>query len=148
MNISLLRHYFTEKSTIGELLIDDKFECWILEDVARALGVKIKGATCIPQGQYLIKITYSNRFKKLLPIIWNEDNFTVSDLNGASWSGIRIHSGNDSQDTEGCLLPGNQRIKDRVINSVAAFNPLYEKLYNEIGTTGTVKFTIKNEQLP
>lgn len=148
MNWLLLRHYFTEKSTIGELLIDDKFECWILEDVARALGVKIKGSTCIPEGNYLIAITYSNRFKRLLPIIYNSAPYLVDDGHGVKFSGIRIHSGNDSQDTEGCLLPGLTRIKDRVISSVAAFNPLYEKLYNEIGTTGTIKFTIKNEQLP
>lgn len=142
-----MRHWFTEKSTIGELFIDDKFQCYILEDAARALGVKIKGVTCIPEGEYLIKITYSNRFKRNLPLIYNEPSGFVSD-GRISFSGIRIHAGNDSQDTEGCLLPGLTRIQDRVISSVAAFNPLYKKLYNEIGTTGTVKFTIKNEQLP
>lgn len=147
MQITLLRHWFTEKSTIGELLIDDKFECWVLEDVARPLGVKIKGSTCIPEGGYLVKITYSNRFKKRLPLIYNKPDLSADDGHGKIWTGIRIHAGNDSQDTEGCLLPGNQRIKDRVINSVAAFNPLYDKIFAEIGTTGTVKFTIKNQQL-
>lgn len=147
MKIELLRHFFTNQSTIGEWLFDDKFECWILEDVARPIGVKIKGSTAIPEGEHLIAITYSNRFKRLLPLIYNRMDFSVSD-GLINFTGIRIHAGNDSQDTEGCLLPGQKRIKDRVINSVAAFNPLYEKLYAEIGTTGTVKFTIKNEQLP
>lgn len=120
MNIVLLRHWFTEKSTIGELFIDDKFECYILEDVARPLGVKIKGSTCIPENEYIIMINFSNRFQRLLPLIFNMSNLSVDDGHGKIWTGIRIHSGNDSQDTEGCLLPGQKKITDKVINSVAA----------------------------
>lgn len=128
MELLLRRKWFTQNSTIGELYIDDKFECYILEDVARALGVKIKGQTAIPEGDYQVIVTFSNRFNKDLPLLVNAPNSTVSDNHGAVWSGIRIHSGNDSQDTEGCLLTGTQRITDKVINSRIAFSKLMEKI--------------------
>ena len=53
----------------------------------------------IPEGPYSMKLTYSPKFKKDLPLIWNGK---VSKNRG-----IRIHNGNSVKDTNGCILIGN-----------------------------------------
>ena len=52
MKLVLQRKWATEVSTIGELSIDGKWECYVLEDVVRPAGVKIAGKTAIPAGTY------------------------------------------------------------------------------------------------
>lgn len=118
--LTLDRIWFTARSTIGKLMIDGEFECYILEDFDRlAKGEKkIYGETAIPRGTYEIRLTYSPRFKKKLPLLVNVPGFT----------GIRIHAGNTAKDTAGCLLPGTTRSENFVGQSKRAFNKLYEKL--------------------
>ncbi len=119
MKLYLKRIHKTEHSTIGELYIDGKFQCYTLEDVERE--VKIKNETAIPKGTYKIVITYSNRFKKQLPLLLNVPNF----------EGIRIHSGNTNHDTEGCILVGQTRSNDFIGSSRNSFNELFKKIKNE-----------------
>jgi len=116
MKILIKRLHRTDKSTIGELSIDGAFECYTLEDVER--DVKIKSETAIQKGVYKCVITYSNRFKKYMPLLLNVPNF----------KGIRIHTGNTNNDTEGCILVGNNRGLDFISNSRIAYNNLLEKL--------------------
>ena len=116
MKILIKRLHRTDKSTIGELSIDGVFECYTLEDVER--DVKIKSETAIQKGVYKCVITYSNRFKKYMPLLLNVPNF----------KGIRIHTGNTNNDTEGCILVGNNRGLDFISNSRIAYNNLLEKL--------------------
>ena len=116
MELNLKRIHKTANSTIGELSINGKFECYILEDIERE--VKIKGKTAIPKGRFEIVITFSNRFKKPLPLLLNVPNF----------EGIRIHTGNTAKDTEGCLITGKTRGEDIVGNSRLAFESLFSKL--------------------
>ena len=128
MKLKLIRTDKTEISTIGELFIDDKFECFILEDKDRGLKQsdpisvieqnKVFGKTAIPKGTYDVVISWSNRFKTYLPLIINVPGF----------EGIRIHPGNKAEDTEGCQLPGAARTKDMVLNSRVAFKRLFTKL--------------------
>ena len=116
MNLKLVRKIFTEESTIGELSVNGKFECFTLEDKVRA--VKIHGKTAIPAGIYEVVITFSDRFKKQLPLFLNVPNF----------AGIRIHSGNTAADTEGCILVGTSKAANFVGGSRVAFNALFPKL--------------------
>lgn len=117
MNTLLLkRKWLTPNSTIGELSLDGKFLCFILEDTVRP--EKIKGKTAIPAGRYQIIITPSNRFKRDLPLLLNVPNY----------EGIRIHVGNVPENTEGCLLPGVERGKDQVIASRIAFDKLFSTI--------------------
>jgi hypothetical protein len=116
MNLKLVRKTFTEQSTMGELSVNGKFECFTLEDKVRA--VKIHGETAIPEGIYEVVISFSDKFKKQLPLLLNVPNF----------AGIRIHSGNTRADTEGCILVGQSRAKDFVGGSRAAFAALFPKL--------------------
>lgn len=119
MKLELIRDTFTETSTTGRLLIDGKFFCFVLEDVVRADGApKVHGKTAIPFGTYRIVITQSARFKRLLPLLVDVPNF----------SGIRIHPGNTSADTEGCLLPGETRGPNAVYSSRKAFDKLFKRL--------------------
>lgn len=127
MKLLLKRLHRTEHSTIGELHIDGKFECYTLEDKERE--VKIKSETAIPKGTYIVGITLSNRFKRLLPILINVPNF----------EGVRIHSGNSNHDTEGCILVGTTRSEDYIGNSRIAFQKLFKKMQLAKSITLTIE---------
>lgn len=116
MEIRVVRKYFTENSTIGELSVNGKFECYTLEDVTRP--VKVAGMTAIAPGHFELVVTFSARFKKLLPLLLNVPNF----------DGVRIHPGNTAHDTEGCLLVGQTKKKDFIGGSKAAFEALFAKI--------------------
>jgi len=128
MELVLKRTDRTEESTIGELSIDGTVECFILEDCDRGLRkdwtldqiklTKVYGKTAIPSGRYEIAITYSNRFKKYLPLLLSVPGF----------EGIRIHPGNRATDSEGCLLPGLTKGTNVVSQSRDAFTSLFNKL--------------------
>ena len=93
MKIEVERKLYTEQSTIGELSIDGKFFCYTLEDTVRQPGVKVYSKTAIPSGAYEVTLTHSPKFGRLMPLLNNVPNYV----------GVRIHSGNDANDTEGCL---------------------------------------------
>lgn len=117
MKLVLTRTDFSPESTIGTLSTDGKFECFTLEDTVRD-GPKVFGKTAIPKGNYEVRITFSNHFKRDLPLLMNVPNF----------EGVRIHSGNVAADTEGCVLVGRTKDIDRINNSRDAFDSLYAKL--------------------
>lgn len=106
MEIKLIRESFGDTFTEGKLLIDDVFECYTVEDTDRKmeedLTRKVNGKTAIPRGKYEVILSMSNRFQKILPEVLNVPGF----------AGIRIHSGNSSVDTEGCIILGS--INDKV----------------------------------
>ena len=114
MKLKLERIYKAQTYTIGKLSIDDKRFCDTLEDVVREDGVKIYGQTAIPEGKYKVIINQSNRFKCLMPLLVNVPMF----------DGIRIHSGNTSEDTHGCILVGKNTAKGMVTESKKTFNDL------------------------
>ena len=68
---------------------------------------KEKGKTAIPEGTYPLLITKSARFHQWLPLLQGVPDF----------DGIRIHAGNYPDDTQGCILPGENRLKGMVVNS-------------------------------
>lgn len=124
MKLKLERLYKKDNYTIGKLYINDKYFCDTLEDTVRELNTindKIKHKTAIPEGTYKVVVTMSHRFKRLLPLLLNVPYFT----------GIRIHKGNDENDTSGCILIGENKIKGKVINSTYYEEKLVELLKNE-----------------
>lgn len=118
MNITVKRIFKGPKYTIGKLSIDGHYFCDTLEDSVRPAGVKIPGRTAIPAGKYQIEITESIRFNRLMPIIKDVPGF----------SGVRIHSGNTAEDTEGCILVGFNRVKGKVLDSRKTFQKLFKIL--------------------
>ena len=118
MELKLRRFEFGTTYTIGKLYVDDVYFCFTLEDKVRE-GEKVYGQTAIPYGTYSVIIDHSNRFNRDLPHILNVPGF----------EGVRIHTGNTSADTEGCILVGTTWAgKDFVGNSKFAFDPLFEKM--------------------
>lgn len=124
MKITLKRIALKDTYTIGKLYINGEYFCDTLEDKVRDLnknGVfdngekKIYGETAIPYGTYNVKWTYSNKFKKYMPLIENVPSF----------AGIRIHAGNSSADTQGCVLVGENKAVGKVLNSKNTVNKLY-----------------------
>lgn len=113
MKIVVKRCKSTGISTIGELSVNGGYRCFTLEDPVRK--EKIYGQTAIPSGTYPVVVTFSPHFKRDLPLLLNVPNY----------EGVRIHPGNTSADTLGCILVGMTKGADRVNNSVAAFLPLF-----------------------
>lgn len=127
------RTWLTDLTTISTLTLDNIPECYILEDVVRTEDVKVPGKTAIPYGRYNLELTHSNRFNRILPLVWNvelpDGRKLVRSASGlVQWEGIRIHPGNGPEHTEGCLLPGNLLAPNRVLESTQAFTNLFAKL--------------------
>jgi hypothetical protein len=124
MKLRLLRDTFGEAYTLGKLYVDGVYFGYTCEDKDRRLedgGVKIKNATAIPRGRYRVRLSFSNRFQKLMPEVLDVPQF----------SGIRIHGGNTHHDTEGCPLLGLVRTADGVANCAGRNKTLIERLEDE-----------------
>lgn len=128
MEIVIYRKWRKAEYTIGRMYLDGVFFCNTLEDTDRGLmqsmsvgeimNVKIAGRTAIPVGDYKLALTYSPRFKKIMPQVLNVKGFT----------GVRIHAGNTAKDTEGCPLVGDNTIKGALTNSRKRYTELLTKL--------------------
>ena len=142
MELRLERKYRSSKYCIDKLYINGKYFSDALEDPDRGLTdsmsleeikrIKVKGDTCIPYGTYNVTITYSPRFKKNLPLINNVKGF----------EGIRIHSGNTPQDTEGCLLLGFNKIKGQVVDSRVTVSKFITQIQQALNKGEKVTITI------
>lgn len=67
----------------------------------------------------------STRFKKMMPLLLNVPGF----------SGVRIHAGNTSKDTDGCIIVGavNGSMDDDFVgSSKVAVERLYQKIESAI----------------
>lgn len=132
----LLRRIFKGPSyTIGKLFINGVYECDTLEDQDRGLtsqmsleeikAKKVYGVTAIPTGTYSINMTtvspkfkdraWAKPYKGILPRLENVKGY----------EGVLIHVGNKAEDTLGCILVGENKVKGQVINSTATFQELY-----------------------
>lgn len=124
MNLTLRREHGTKNYTLGKLYKElDDCICYTLEDEERE--IKIPSKTAIPCGRYQIVINYSNRFKTAMPLLVNVPNF----------EGVRIHSGNNADDTEGCILVGLDRHpthKGIIVKSRVAFFTVQKILIDAI----------------
>lgn len=121
MDIRIDRLYKKENYTIGNLYINGKYLCNTLEDKVRDMETeedKVYGETAIPEGRYEVVLSYSNNFKKVLPEILGVEFF----------KGIRIHSGNTIDDTEGCILVGENKEVGKVINSRKTMKKLMSRI--------------------
>lgn len=91
LNFVLVRDCRTETAIMGHLLFNGTVICYTLENKAKA----------IPCGIYNIENSKSPKFKRELPLLYNK---TVAELRG-----IRVHAGNTSKDSAGCVLVGMGR---------------------------------------
>lgn len=117
MKLRLERRYLGPLYTIGSLFINGLYFCDTIEDKVRDFNKdgdlldpgedKVYGETAIPYGKYDVELSMSPKFKRLLPMVLNVRHFT----------GIRIHRGNTAKDSHGCILPGENKVRGKVINS-------------------------------
>lgn len=109
MLLKLERFAYRSNYVIGRLYIGNLFFCHTLEPQLGAVGSS-KG--CIPEGIYKIALSWSPKFQKMLPILFDVPNF----------EGIRIHAGNTPKDTQGCILLGDNLNVGSVSNSALRVN--------------------------
>jgi hypothetical protein len=140
VELTLKRKNFNNQATLGELSVNGIPECVTLEDVVRNLGQdgkgKVFGATAIPEGRYKVIINMSPRLRKPMMRV----------LNVPFFDGVLIHSGNDDQDTMGCILVG-QVIDgpDRIHGGSLALPTLKAKVQKALDAGEEVWITITNE---
>lgn len=138
MKLELKRRFRGPNYTIGSLFINGVYECDTIEDVDRGLtdsmsvdeikAKKIYGRTAIPTGTYKIDMnTVSPKFKDRSWAKFCGGKLPrLLDVKG--YEGVLIHVGNKAEDTLGCILVGDNKIKGQVINSTATFQELYGEL--------------------
>ena len=148
MELVLTRIAKRKTYTIGRLAIirevneeyktyeQEEYFCDTLEPTWRDYahgGRKIKGCSAIPEGRYAVVISFSPKMQKWLPIL----------LGVPMFSGIRIHAGNTSNDTEGCILVGQNLKKGMVLNSNIWLKRLKVKIVEAKDKGEAVWITIK-----
>lgn len=130
----------TDTSAISKMYIDGVFTCNVLEDTVRAAGVKLFGKTAIPAGRYQIVITKSERFSR----IRGKTTFLPLLIAVPGFEGVRIHTGNKPEDTEGCLILGkySPSTKNWVSSSNIEFSKVFPKMQAALDAGQKIFITI------
>ena len=136
MRITVDRLWKKETYTIGKMTIDGKYLCNTLEDKVRDLTKesKVFGRTAIPAGTYRVTMTYSPKFKRVMPLVNGVPQFEA----------IRIHPGNKAEDTDGCILVGENTVIGGLTNSRKWSNELNKRIQNALAGKEDVLIIINN----
>lgn len=143
MKILVKRTFNCPNYCIGHLYIDGKYFSDTLEDRDRGLDnsmsveeIKKKkkyGITAIPIGTYKVDMNtvsplyakknrnYSRPYGHKMP--------RLEKIKG--YSGVLIHPGTTANDTLGCLLVGENKVKGKLINSQATWKRLMDTLLKD-----------------
>ena len=125
MKLILTRIARKAEYTIGRLEDENGMKvCDTLEPTWRDYKggeLKIPRKSAIPEGTYRVVITKSQRFGRYLPLLVGVPGF----------EGVRIHSGNTSRDTEGCILVGHNLQVGKVLWSRITLEKLMKLIENE-----------------
>ena len=134
MKLILTRHARRADYTIGRLEDENGMKiCDTLEPTWRDYRggeLKIPKKSAIPECTYRVVVTKSQRFQKYLPLLVGVPGF----------EGVRIHAGNTSRDTEGCILVGQNLQVGKVLWSRITLEKLMKLIENE----KVIYLTIKN----
>lgn len=103
MRIRVERKWPKDDYIMGRFFIDGKLLCNSLEPPWRNNA----RYTAIPRGVYEVEMTYSAKFRRVLPLLCDVPRR----------SGVRIHKGNLPSHTQGCILVGENTQKGKVLNS-------------------------------
>ena len=144
MVLSLKRIAKKATYTIGRLYEvtergGERYLCDTLEPAWRDYAhgeMKIPGLSAIPEGEYTAVITWSPKFREWLPQIIGDQAFN------RQWQGVRIHAGNTAADTRGCILPGENKIPGRVINSRRCLRMIVTRLTEAYARGESVRLKI------
>lgn len=89
-----------DNTTPGPFRVDD---C-LLSGIT---GIKVDKWTAIPAGRYHLRMSRSNRFRRMLPELLDVRGFTA----------IRMHAGDRVEDTSGCIILGEAYKPGDMLNS-------------------------------
>ena len=139
MKLILTRIARKAEYTIGRLEDENgKRICDTLEPTWRDYKggeMKIPKKSAIPEGSYRVVVTKSQRFRKYLPLLIGVSGF----------EGVRIHAGNTSRDTEGCILVGQNLQVGKVLWSRITLEKLMKLIENEKEIYLTIKNTWEHD---
>lgn len=137
MEVTLDRRWKKDTYTIGVLSVNGRYFSETVEDKDRGLSAdmpievikhgKVFGLTAIPTGRYKIDMnTVSPKFKNKA---WAKKyGGIVPRLVGVPcWSGVLIHPFNYASESQGCIGPGQNKVKGGVINSTETFCKLMDE---------------------
>lgn len=143
MKLTLIRKYKKDTYTVGNLYIDGEWFCNTLEDKDRGLSddmplevikaKKLYGVTAIPYGTYKVDMnTVSPKYaKKNCAYSRTYGHKMPRLLNIKAYDGVLIHPGNTANDTLGCILVGENKVKGKIINSQSTWKRLMERLITD-----------------
>jgi hypothetical protein len=138
MEIIIERAWKKADYTIGRLFVNGERICESLEDTDRGLkssftdaaikAIKIAGKTAIPTGTYKVVLSVSPKFKNKS---WAKKyGGLVPEIVGVKcYVGIRMHPGANAEQTEGCPLVGENKVKGGLINSQKTYCELMDKYF-------------------
>jgi hypothetical protein len=138
MYLTMFREPSVNEATLSRLMHGGEFICDICEDVVREVAGepvaswKIKGVTAIPAAVYEVTLEHSNRF--------GPDTLTLPNVEG--FTGVRIHGGNTSAHTEGCLLPGKRNSTHTVAQSQDHLKKLHKLVSDALAAGDRVQLEI------
>lgn len=153
MELRLERRYKKDTYTIGNLYVNGTWICNTCEDKDRGLSssmpvdqinrIKVYGETAIPAGRYIVRMDIIS--PKYNGVKWYKDNFggrmpRLESVKG--FSGILIHPGNTALDSYGCILPGINKQKGKVLDSRATFLKLWKLMEAARKRKETIYLTI------
>ena len=129
MELLLLRYSSQKDDSLGLLFLNGLFQCFTLEDESRA--EKVAGETRIPAGTYSIELrqegTLTKKYAERFPDL-HKGMLWLQDVPGFEW--IYIHCGNDDDDTDGCILVGDEAHQNVTANGfLGASAPAYRRVY-------------------
>ena len=160
MELKLVRVAKRETYTIGHLYRWDKdekrwvFICDSCEDKDRGLdqsmseaniaAIKVKHRTAIPTGKYDIDMTTVSGVFVKKPLYKEFCGGKVPRLKYVKgFSGILIHSGTDQDNSSGCIIVGENKVKGKVINSWATYKRVYSILKRAHNNGERITLTIQ-----
>ena len=146
MKLDVVRFQFGADATNSLLFIDGEFECYGLEDEYR--DVKVMHETCIPEGEYEIKLRTEGGFHSRYVAKYGDFHkgmLWLQDVPGFEW--FLIHTENTDQNTSGCYIVGeSQQDLDKGKDGfVGSSGGEYKKMYPKVADASLAgeKVTIK-----
>lgn len=149
MELRLKRIALRESYTIGKLYIDGTYFCDTCEDRVRDINKdgdlndigegKVYGQTAIPYGTYKVTMNVqSPKYSQRAAYAWCK-GYLPRLVDVPHFEGILIHAGNDATHSAGCILVGENKVRGKLINSMATLKRLVNLLMSAEDITITIE---------
>lgn len=128
-----MRYSVNRESTLGLMFINSLFHCYTLEDEKRE--VKVAGETRIPSGRYEVIYRVSEDSTKTIgyrnKYYWFKYHLMLKDVPNFTY--VYLHVGNTDDDTDGCILVGNNANNNNLIDgNIGDSGKAFEKFYKAV----------------